>query len=163
MEKINKLTFVSIYQCVVILSSFSFHLKDMSVPLQTPSKNEQWNWAQMYKIPPEILDDLCRSVLSVFEFLGVQEAMSHLWIMEFDPEILNMMAFFCSRFIVNVPEEERKDLVRLFFQIELAHWFYIDFYCSEENSTRKQCNFKEFSANIFKVIKLFVRINFPIW
>nr|CAH0105290.1 unnamed protein product [Daphnia galeata] len=47
----------------------------MSVPLQTPSKNvEQWNWAQMYKIPPDILDDLC------------------------------------SRFIVNVPEEERKDL-----------------------------------------------------
>nr|CAG4637082.1 EOG090X07NG [Ceriodaphnia reticulata] len=86
----------------------------MSVPLQTPSKNEQWNWAQMYKIHPDILDDLC------------------------------------SRFIINVPEEERKDLVRLFFQIELAHWFYIDFYCSEENSTRKQCNFKEFSANIFK-------------
>nr|CAG4649405.1 EOG090X07NG [Scapholeberis mucronata] len=85
-----------------------------AVPLQTPSKSEQWNWAQMYKIPPDILDDLC------------------------------------SRFIINVPEEERKDLVRLFFQIELAHWFYIDFYCSEENSTRKQCNIKEFSANIFK-------------
>jgi hypothetical protein len=35
----------------------------MSVPLQTPSKNvEQWNWAQMYKIPPDILDDLCRLV-----------------------------------------------------------------------------------------------------
>nr|CAG4646325.1 EOG090X07NG [Macrothrix elegans] len=86
----------------------------MSVPLQTPSKLEQWNLAQIYKIPPDILDDLC------------------------------------SRFIVNVPEEERKDLVRLFFQIELAHWFYIDFYCSEENSNRKQCNFKEFSANIFR-------------
>lgn len=56
-----------------------------------------------------------------------------------------------SRFIVNIPEEERKDLVRLFFQIELAHWFYIDFYCSEENSTRKHCSFKEFSANVFKV------------
>jgi len=82
--------------------------------LTTPLKNEQWNWIAMYKIPPDILDDLC------------------------------------SRFIVNVPEEERKDLVRLCFQIELAHWFYIDFYCSEENSTRKHCNFKEFSANIFK-------------
>jgi len=83
--------------------------------LTTPLKNEQWNWVSMYKIPPDILDDLC------------------------------------SRFIVNVPEEERKDLVRLCFQIELAHWFYIDFYCSEENSTRKHCSFKEFSANIFKV------------
>ena len=58
----------------------------------------------------------------------------------------------CSRFIVNVPEEERKDLVRLCFQIELAHWFYIDFYCSEEGSTRKHCSFKEFAANIFKVV-----------
>nr|CAG4641767.1 EOG090X07NG [Eurycercus lamellatus] len=83
----------------------------MSVP--TPKK-EEFNWVQMYRIPPDIMDDLC------------------------------------SRFIVNVPEEEKKDVVRLFFQIELAHWFYIDFYCSEENSTRKHCNFKEFSANIFK-------------
>lgn len=53
-----------------------------------------------------------------------------------------------------MPEEERKDLVRLCFQIELAHWFYIDFYCSEENSTRKQVNFKEFSANVFKVKRI---------
>nr|CAG4638508.1 EOG090X07NG [Cyclestheria hislopi] len=82
--------------------------------ISTPSKNEQFNWTTMYKIPPDILDDLC------------------------------------SRFIVNVPEEERKDLVRLCFQIELAHWFYIDFYCSEENSNRKHCSFKEFTANIFK-------------
>lgn len=67
------------------------------------------------------------------------------------PTNLIYFQFCASRFIVNVPEEERKDLVRLFFQIELAHWFYIDFYCSEENSTRKQCSFKEFSANIFKV------------
>ncbi len=53
--------------------------------------------------------------------------------------------------MVNVPEEERKDLVRLCFQIELAHWFYIDHYCTQEGSTLKQCSFKEFAANIFKV------------
>nr|CAG4650221.1 EOG090X07NG [Sida crystallina] len=82
--------------------------------VSTPAKNETWNWTTMYKIPPDILDDLC------------------------------------SRFIVNVPVEERKDVVRLCFQIELAHWFYIDFYCMEEGSTRKHCNFKEFAANIFK-------------
>ena len=33
-----------------------------------------------------------------------------------------------SRFIINVPEEERKDLIRICFQIELAHWFYVDEY-----------------------------------
>ena len=34
-----------------------------------------------------------------------------------------------SRFIINIPEEERTDLIRIFFQIEIAHWFYLDFYC----------------------------------
>nr|CAG4644029.1 EOG090X07NG [Lepidurus arcticus] len=55
-----------------------------------------------------------------------------------------------SRFIINVPEEERKDLVRVCFQVELAHWFYLDYYCSEEKSTLKACGFKEFALNIFK-------------
>ncbi|KAF4529312.1 hypothetical protein B566_EDAN011406 [Ephemera danica] len=52
----------------------------------------------------------------------------------------------CSRFIINVPTEEQTDLVRVCFQIELAHWFYIDFYCTEE---RKKCGMKEFTWNIF--------------
>ncbi|PIK33896.1 putative m7GpppN-mRNA hydrolase [Apostichopus japonicus] len=34
----------------------------------------------------------------------------------------------CSRFILNIPTEESSDMIRAFFQIELAHWFYIDFY-----------------------------------
>ncbi|XP_020295379.1 m7GpppN-mRNA hydrolase isoform X2 [Pseudomyrmex gracilis] len=57
-----------------------------------------------------------------------------------------------SRFIINVPEEERKDLVRICFQIELAHWFYLDFYCTEENPKLKSCNFKEFATHIFQHI-----------
>lgn len=40
----------------------------------------------------------------------------------------------CSRFILNIPTEESSDLVRAFFQIELAHWFYIDFYRVEQPS-----------------------------
>jgi hypothetical protein len=52
-----------LFQAVILFVFSPFHLKDMSVPLQTPSKNvEQWNWAQMYKIPLDILDDLCRLV-----------------------------------------------------------------------------------------------------
>lgn len=41
----------------------------------------------------------------------------------------DILSDLCSRFIVNVPEDERSDMIRLFFQIELAHWFYLDFYC----------------------------------
>lgn len=56
------------------------------------------------------------------------------------------MIILCfSRFIINIPEEERQDLIRIFFQIELAHWFYLDFYC-EENADLKQCGIKEFSG-----------------
>lgn len=62
-------------------------------------------------------------------------------------EYLNESSY--SRFIINVPEEERKDLVRICFQIELAHWFYLDFYCEEENIKGKM---KEFATLIFKHI-----------
>ena len=31
------------------------------------------------------------------------------------------------RFVINLPEWERTNLVRVCFQLELAHWFYIDF------------------------------------
>ncbi|XP_017793788.1 PREDICTED: m7GpppN-mRNA hydrolase [Habropoda laboriosa] len=54
-----------------------------------------------------------------------------------------------SRFIINVPEEERKDLVRICFQIELAHWFYLDFYCTDENPKLRRCGMKEFATHIF--------------
>ncbi|CAB4035956.1 m7 -mRNA hydrolase-like [Paramuricea clavata] len=39
----------------------------------------------------------------------------------------------CSRFLINLPTEEQEDMVRVFFQIELAHWYYIDFYCQEQH------------------------------
>lgn len=45
------------------------------------------------------------------------------------PQVLSDL---CSRFIINVPEEERTDLIRIFFQIEIAHWFYLDFYCDSQ-------------------------------
>ncbi|KAI0233580.1 m7GpppN-mRNA hydrolase [Lamellibrachia satsuma] len=55
----------------------------------------------------------------------------------------------CSRFIINIPEGERHDLIRVFFQIELAHWFYLDFYC-QGNPDLKGCGIKDFSALIFQ-------------
>lgn len=54
-----------------------------------------------------------------------------------------------SRFIINIPEEERKDPIRLCFQIELAFWFYLDFYCPEDAATRP-CNMKDFTQMVFQ-------------
>lgn len=38
------------------------------------------------------------------------------------------LIFFVSRFIINLPEEERSSFERLGFQVEQAFWFYDDFY-----------------------------------
>ncbi|XP_073990530.1 decapping mRNA 2 isoform X2 [Rhodnius prolixus] len=56
-----------------------------------------------------------------------------------------------SRFIINVPEEERNDIIRLCFQIELAHWFYLDFY-TRGLRDKKTCGIKEFAFQIFRHI-----------
>ncbi|CAF1237805.1 unnamed protein product [Rotaria sp. Silwood1] len=54
----------------------------------------------------------------------------------------------CSRFIINIPAEQREDLVRVLFAVELAHWFFIDFYCEDYNDLHV-CNIKEFAQQIF--------------
>lgn len=56
-----------------------------------------------------------------------------------------------SRFIINIPADERKNMVRVCFQIEIAHWFYLDFYCTE-NPQLKSCTMKEFTILILKYI-----------
>ncbi|KAL3981537.1 Dcp2 box A domain family protein [Acanthocheilonema viteae] len=40
----------------------------------------------------------------------------------------------CFRFLINIPDDQKNAPVRLCFQIELAHWFYIDFYCKGNNA-----------------------------
>ncbi|XP_075542312.1 m7GpppN-mRNA hydrolase-like [Dermacentor variabilis] len=62
---------------------------------------------------------------------------------------LDILDDLCSRFIINIPEEERKDPIRLCFQVELAYWFYLDFYCPE-NPAYPQCNMREFTQMIFQ-------------
>ena len=56
-----------------------------------------------------------------------------------------------SRFIINVPVEERSDFIRICFQIELAHWFFLDFYCSAEDTILVPCGIKQFAEHIFNV------------
>ncbi|CAF3578460.1 unnamed protein product [Rotaria socialis] len=55
----------------------------------------------------------------------------------------------CSRFIINIPSEQREDLVRVLFAVELAHWFFIDFYCEDYNDLHV-CSIKEFALQIFQ-------------
>ncbi|CAO1396439.1 unnamed protein product [Diamesa hyperborea] len=59
-----------------------------------------------------------------------------------------------SKFLINLPEEEKNDLIRLFFQIELAHWFFLDFHCTQEESIQP-CGIKQFALNIFQHIPSF--------
>uniref|UniRef100_A0A182YAY5 m7GpppN-mRNA hydrolase n=2 Tax=Anopheles stephensi TaxID=30069 RepID=A0A182YAY5_ANOST len=59
----------------------------------------------------------------------------------------DIMDDLASRFIINVPEEERKNLIRICFQMELAHWFYLDFYCAEG---KHKCGIKQFAQQMFK-------------
>lgn len=49
----------------------------------------------------------------------------------------------CSRFIINLPNEELESFDRLCFQIEAAHWFYLDFF-REEMPKLPVFNLKEF-------------------
>jgi mRNA-decapping enzyme subunit 2 len=57
---------------------------------------------------------------------------------------IDLFCFISSRFIINIPSEQRLDLVRILFAVELAHWFYIDFYYTDDNELCK-CSLKDFA------------------
>uniref|UniRef100_A0A8D8RY60 M7GpppN-mRNA hydrolase n=1 Tax=Cacopsylla melanoneura TaxID=428564 RepID=A0A8D8RY60_9HEMI len=58
----------------------------------------------------------------------------------------------CSRFVINIPHEERGDVIRICFQMELAYWFYLDFYCSEDDTLVKT-GLKDFFFQMFHVLE----------
>lgn len=65
-----------------------------------------------------------------------------------------------SRFIINIPNSDRNNFVRICFQIELAHWFYLDFYCTgEENRALVPCGIKQFASHIFNVSDINALVN----
>lgn len=63
---------------------------------------------------------------------------------------IDILDDLCSRFIINLPAEDRGNLVRICFQIELAHWFYLDYYCTDESKKVYPCGIREFAAHIFQ-------------
>jgi len=101
-----------------------------------PVTVKKGNQQKQNKLTKEILDDL-----SWFVFITIYY------------NIILLITELCScfsRFIINVPEEERQNLIRICFQIELAHWFYIDFYCDEHNL--KPYGINQFALHMFRVI-----------
>merc|ERR1712051_789761 len=93
--------------------------------------------------------DTGRKLIPLFHFIKMSENRQH----AVPFEILDEIA---ARFIINIPPEERKDLVRVCFQVEAAHWFYMDFYVSSEENMRlpphlrlQQGTMKEVAAHMF--------------
>lgn len=56
----------------------------------------------------------------------------------------NIFFFTGSRFILHIPSEERDNAIRVCFQIELAHWFYLDFYM-QNTPGLPQCGIRDFA------------------
>ncbi|XP_004564724.1 m7GpppN-mRNA hydrolase isoform X1 [Maylandia zebra] len=54
----------------------------------------------------------------------------------------------CSRFILHIPSEERDNAIRVCFQIELAHWFYLDF-CMQNTPGIPHCGIRDFAKAVF--------------
>lgn len=63
------------------------------------------------------------------------------------PITIEILDDLSSRFIINIPNEER-DIIRVLFQIELAYWFYVDFVIIEKPDLIKY-NFKPFAKLMF--------------
>lgn len=55
----------------------------------------------------------------------------------------------CSRFVLNVPEEELRAFERILFSVEQAHWFYED-NAMEQNMSLKSLTLREFTSLMFQ-------------
>lgn len=54
-----------------------------------------------------------------------------------------------TRFLINVPDSAKKDYIRICFQIENAHWYYLDFYVNNDKNL-KSCTIYEFATHLFQ-------------
>ena len=70
------------------------------------------------------------------------------------PSLLSVLQDLDSRFLVNVPDEELSSFERIMFQLQQAHWFYLDFY-SDRYARLPKLGYKTFCENYFKHIPSF--------
>ncbi|CAD6208545.1 GSCOCG00010540001-RA-CDS, partial [Cotesia congregata] len=73
---------------------------------------------------------------------------------------LDILDDLSSRFITNIPVENRKNWMHLFFQIELAYWFYLDVYYKDRRRKLNKCNMDELSVHLCRHIP-FLRAHLP--
>lgn len=66
---------------------------------------------------------------------------------------LDILSDLLSRFIINVPEAAKQTHIRICFQIELAYWYYLDFYVNND-SKLKSCSFNDFAAHVYQHLPL---------
>lgn len=66
---------------------------------------------------------------------------------------LDILSDLLSRFIINVPEAAKQTHIRICFQIELAYWYYLDFYVNNDNKL-KSCSFNDFAAHVYQHLPL---------
>jgi mRNA-decapping enzyme subunit 2 len=71
--------------------------------------------------------------------------------LEIPSDILDDLA---ARFLINLPSDEKNNMVRLLFIIEQAHWFYLDFYCTQSDKL-SPCGIKQFAFKILNHIPSF--------
>ncbi|KAK4883136.1 hypothetical protein RN001_006455 [Aquatica leii] len=64
---------------------------------------------------------------------------------------LDILSDLLTRFLIYVPPESKQNLIRICFQIELAHWYYLDFYVANDSSL-KGCSITEFATHVFQHI-----------
>jgi len=62
---------------------------------------------------------------------------------------LDILSDLLTRFIINVPESAKENHIRICFQIELAYWYYLDFYVNSDPKLQG-CSLREFAAHVFK-------------
>lgn len=88
----------------------------------------------------------------------MENSLNHIKEKSIIPE--NILDDLASRFIINIPIYERFNFVRICFQIELAHWFYLDFFCTgEEDRVLVPCGIKQFANHIFNVRLCYFNLN----
>ncbi|KAH9517248.1 mRNA-decapping enzyme subunit 2 [Dermatophagoides farinae] len=64
---------------------------------------------------------------------------------------LDVLDDLASRFVLNMPQEEKYDPIRICFQMENAFWHYLDF-CCECNSRLPKFRFKRFAQIMFTYV-----------
>ncbi|PKI83048.1 5'-(N(7)-methylguanosine 5'-triphospho)-[mRNA] hydrolase [Malassezia vespertilionis] len=69
--------------------------------------------------------------------------------------VKNELEDLSCRFIVNLPANELASIERIVFQVEQAHWFYLDFVCAAHSDLPKM-NLRRFAQELLQVSSLAV-------